>query len=233
MKRMLAVLVLSALGPAWQGSAFAADHLDGAAVKTDAATDINDLYAWSTSDKINLVMTVFPQAGANAKFSAAAAYVFHTSSRANFAATASTALDIICTFDAAQKVSCWVGSDKTNYVSGDASASITSSSGKVRVHTGRHDDPFFFNLAGFNKVREIVKGAAASLTFDANGCPALDAATSGVLVNQLKQTATGGAAANFFAGLNTLAIVLQIDKSVLTAGGPLMSVWAGTHRLTP
>ena len=214
----------------------AADHLDGAAVKTDHATDINDVYAWTSTDgtKVNLVMTVFPQADATAKFSSAAAYVLHTASKASLAATTSVPVDVICTFDAAQKVSCWVGSDTTNYVTGDASpaAGITSANGKVKVHAARHDDPFFYNLAGFNQVRTIVKGAAAALTFDANGCPALDAATATALVNQLKTSPTGGAPANFFAGLNTLAIVLQIDKTLLNTGGKILTVWAGTHKLT-
>lgn len=235
MARMRAFGVLATLGLALQAlPASAADHLDGAAVKTDHATDIADVYAWSTADKVNLIMTVFPQATTASKFSTAAAYVFHTSSRAAFGSATTTPLDIICTFDAAQKVSCWVGSDKTNYVSGDASAAagISSSSAKVKVHTGLHDDPFFFNLAGFNKVREIVKGAAASLTFDTDGCPALDVATAGALVTQLKQSPTGGAPANFFAGLNSLAIVIQVDKAVLTAGGPILGVWAGTHKLS-
>ena len=76
----------------------AADHLDGAAVKTDHATDINDVYAWTSTDgtKVNLVMTVFPQADATAKFSSAAAYVLHTASKASLAATTSVPVDVIC-----------------------------------------------------------------------------------------------------------------------------------------
>ena len=232
-RRLLAVGSALAGLCAFQADTFAADHLDGAAVKTDHATDINDLYAWSTADKVNFVLTVFPQADVNAKFSTAAAYVIHTTSKAANDSATSTPVDLICTFDAAQKISCWVGG-KTNYVSGDASpsAGITSANGKVKVHAGLHDDPFFFNLAGFNKVREIVKGAAASLTFDTNGCPALDAATATTLVNQLKQSPTGGAPANFFAGLNSLAIVISVDKTLLNAGGKILTAWAGTHKLT-
>ena len=76
-------------------------------------------------------MTVFPVADANSKFSDAAAYVFHTESAGAFGAT-SNPLDIICTFDAAQKIQCWAGDE---YVTGDASAAagITSTSGKLKV----------------------------------------------------------------------------------------------------
>jgi hypothetical protein len=41
--------------------------------------------------------------------------------------------------------------------------------------------------------------------------------------------ATGmGAPTNFFANLNTLAIVLEVDKTMLNGGGPILSVWGAT-----
>src|SRR5437762_1644887 len=83
---------------------------------------------------LGLAMTVSPLAAAGAKFSDKTQYVFHTSSGA-FGATTSN-VDVICTFDTAQNISCWVGTD--DYVTGNASASagISSTSGKTKVFAG-------------------------------------------------------------------------------------------------
>jgi hypothetical protein len=212
--------------------ALAADHLDGASVKQDPSTDINDVYSWMSTDrtKVYLAMTVFPAADkATAKFSTAAYYVFHTTSRTGNGAATPT--DVVCGFDAAQKVSCWVGS-ATNFVSGDASntAGISSTDGKVKVFAGVRKDHFFFNLDGYNQVRANVKGAAAALTFNANGCPTAPVAALTAQRTQLALSPAGGAAVDFFANLNTLAIVLEVDTALLTPGGTLLSVYAATHR---
>lgn len=209
-----------------------ADHLDGPAVKTDPSTDINDVYTWNDGNNVVLAMTVFPVADANSKFSNAAAYVFHTESAASFGAT-SNPLDIICTFDAAQKISCWAGDE---YVTGDASAAagVASTSGKLKVFAGRRADPFFFNLEGFNDTRELVVGAAPDLVdagaFNSTGCPNLDSPTSGAILARLQGTDGGTKPqVDFFQNLNTLAIVVSIDKAIVTKGGALMTVWASTN----
>jgi hypothetical protein len=222
----------------------AADHRDGPAATADMATDINDVYSWMSADgsKVYLTMTVFPAATTASKFSNAAYYVFHTASRANFLATTTVDVNVTCAFDQAQRAQCWVGTDKANYVAGDASAAagISSKNGKIKLFAGLRDDPFFFNLDGFNETRAAVKAAVPALVaanaFDANGCPALNAATVTALGTQLQKgkKAVGMTEfpppANFFKTLNTLAIVLEIDKTLLTTGGPIFSVWAGTHK---
>jgi len=48
-------------------------------------------------------------------------------------------------------------------------------------------------------------------------------------VTQLMTAPDGGPPQDHFLGANLLAIVVQLDKSILTAGGPLVSVWAATH----
>src|SRR5690348_14795992 len=85
-------------------TALAADHQDGAAVLTDPATDINDVFAWTSTDgtKVNLVMDVFPAATTAAKFSNVAQYVFHTTSSAAYGMAAAASEDILCTFDTSQ-----------------------------------------------------------------------------------------------------------------------------------
>jgi hypothetical protein len=210
--------------------ALAADHQDGPAATADPSADITDVFAWMSPDasKVNLVMDVFPFATGTPKFSNTVQYVFHTSSRASFGVAAAATVNVICTFDASQTISCWAGDE---YVTGDASSStgLTSASGKLKVFAGMRNDPFFFNLDGFKATAADVTAAKGSLTFDSNGCPMLDSPTSDALVTQLKTAPDGGAPQDHFLHANLLALVVQLDKSILTSGGPLVSVWAATH----
>jgi len=107
-----------------------------------------------------------------------------------------------------------------------------SADGKLRVFTGLRQDPFFFNLAGFRETCRIVAGAASGLTFDAAGCPALDEATATALVTQLQSAPGGGPAPDSFAGFNVISIVLEIDKSLVTPGGPIVAVEASTTQFS-
>jgi uncharacterized protein DUF4331 len=175
-------------------------------------------------------MDLVRNAGPGSRFSDSVQYVFHTASRPAFLAPAAGAVDVICQFDRAQRVSCWIGDEA--FVQGDASgtAGLTTADGRVRVFAGLRDDPFFFNLSGFRATARAVTGAASSLTFDPAGCPSLDAATSSALVTQLQSAPGGGPAVDDFAHFNVLALVLDVDKSLLTSGGPIVSVWASTNR---
>jgi len=215
--------------------AFAADHLDAPGVKTDASTDITDVYTWNDGTNVALILNVSPLAATGAKFSNAAKYVLHTASKMKYTDTTETETDVICTFDATQKISCWVvsGGATKDYVTGDASATagITSASGKVKVFAGPRDDPFFFNLGGF-KDAEVDVEAATGVTTDAAGCPNnLPGSTVTKLDNDLGGSAHGTAAAvDFFKGKNVLSIVLSVDKTLLTTGGPLVAVWGSTNQ---
>lgn len=234
---LIALGLASALLPA--SAALAADHRDGAAVLTDPSTDLNDVYAWVSPDgsKVNLIMTAFPAANKDtAKFSTAAYYVFHTASRPMVLAPQGTVpVDIICSFDAAQMISCWVG-DNTHFVSGNANntSGITSSDGKIKVYAGVRKDHFFFNLDGFEDVRSLVKmrNGVMPIQVDANGCVNnLTAGEITAIQTQLRMTSKGTAPpVDFFKNLNALAIVMQVDKALLTSGGSILSVWAGTHK---
>ena len=68
------------------------------------------------------------------------------------------------------------------------------------------------------------------LTFDDAGCPAVDAATSQALVQQLQTEPDGSPATDEFKGANGLGLVLSVDKSLLTANGPILAVWGSTNR---
>jgi hypothetical protein len=211
--------------------ALAADHLDSPAAALDPAADITDVYGWVEGSKVILVLNVAPLADANSKFSDKVQYVFHTMSTGTFGMPG-TPLDIICTFDAAQTAQCWVGEA---YVTGDASSEsgLASEKGDFKVFAGLRDDPFFFNLDGFKDVVATVDAVKATLTYDPAGCPTIDGATSTLLVTKLKtdpkSSPPGGTAKDFFAGLNVLSIVVELDKSLLNGGGKFISVWGSTN----
>jgi hypothetical protein len=219
----------------WGGSiAFGADHRDSTLIgmAANSAADINDVYAWMSTDAgdLNIAMTVQPFAAAGATFSADTQYVFHVTSRASYGATTVEETLVICEFASATSAQCWVGDEA--YLSGDpsAEAGITDTDSRVRLFAGQRNDPFFFNLDGFKATVTIVKGAAGGLTFDEANCPAVDAGTSAALRTQLQNDDPADAEVNDdFAGANIAAIVLTIDKTLVNRGGPILGVWASTH----
>jgi len=208
-----------------------ADHLDSPAVMAAPNADINDVYTWMDGNNVVLAMTFYPNTPLGTMFDPSLQYVFHTKSGAGLGQTA-VPVDVIATFDASQNVSVWVGT--SDYVTGNATnpaAPLVSADGKVSVFTGTRADPFFFNLNGFRDTVAAVEAAAPGLMFNAQGCPAIDAATSATLVGFLSHTSNGTMPpSNFFATFNAMAIVVAVDKSLLTTNGTTMSVWAGTYQ---
>jgi hypothetical protein len=230
---VLAVVACAAAVVSTTTKSYSADHRDAPATKADPAADINDVFGFVDGNNVVMAMTVFPFAMSGASFSNATQYVFHASSGAAFGKTTSD-VDVICTFASAQSASCWVGGD--DYVTGDPSgaAGMTSTSGKVKVFAGLRADPFFFNLSGFMDTVTTVEGAASKLTFDPAGCPAVDDATSKALVGTLSEVASTAnpsrANADDFVAANGLAIVVSVDKSLVTKGGSIVSLWASTNK---
>jgi hypothetical protein len=233
----------------------AADHGDSTTLLANPLGDINDLYTWMTSDgaKLNLVLTVSPLDTPSRTFGPAVQYAFHihsrpgTSGAAVVAQAAGTLYNVICTFASNTSAQCWV-TDSTgmvkDYVTGDPSsaAGMTSASGKVKVHAGRHSDPFFFNLQGFRNAIATVQGAvgAGGVMFNAFGCPNnLPDTTIAALTTTLKTQQANGTNAvppcsamviDCFAGFDVKAIVVQVDKTlVLNGTDTFLSVWASTH----
>lgn len=208
----------------------AADHIDSPAAVAEPSADITDLYAWMSSDasKVNLVLNVSPFAGSDSTFSDAVQYVFHVNSSSGYGEP-QTETQIVCQFDAAGAVECWAGAE--DYVKGDASddQGIVSDSGAMRVFAGLRNDPFFMEFTGFTNTVSTVIGAASSLTFDDQGCPALDEDTSNLLVGQLQSGLDGAPASDTFAGSNVLSLVVQVDKELVNANGAILSVWGSTH----
>jgi hypothetical protein len=228
MKRLIcSIAVLAVLGG--YTTTFAADHLDSPAVSSNGSTDITDLFAWANEDgtKTNLIMNVRAD-GPDAAFSDAAQYVFHVGSSAGFGADEETSSAVMCTFSEDGMIQCWAGDE---YVMGDPSdpAGLTSESGKLKVFAGPRNDPFFFPLEGFQAVVETVISVAGDLMFDESGCPALDEATAGLLVSTLT-TLDGNQRPDTFAASNVLSLAVQVDTSLLNAGGSTLAVWASTRR---
>jgi hypothetical protein len=218
----------------------AADHKDGPAVSMDPTTDITDIYAWMQADnaRVYMIMNVSPAATTASRFSDSALYVLHVSNRVNSADTSyGPEINIICQFDKStpQQVECWAGRDE--YVKGNATVQngITSRTGKLRVFTGLRNDPFFFNLAGFNNVADRIKTLypMAATTKDNAGCPNLGANAATLRTALTQNGATPPAAGtDSFARQNILSIVVSVDRALLTSNGarPLLSIWGSTNK---
>ncbi len=244
-------------------AAIAADHTDGTQASANSGeADITDLFTWMTdATHLTLIMDVTKAASTASLFSDTVKYVFHTTAHGPAAAgtplfpiklggTSDSEVDVICTFAGTanpQTISCWLGDGNAatggEYVTGPASMGtpLKSADGKMTVYAGLAADPFFFNLEGFQEVAGTVTAVKGNLQFDAAGCPLLtqglagDAGYAGILYGELT-TSDGGTPVDSFAGLNVLAIVVQVDTSLLipqpATGAPtdtLVSVWASTN----
>jgi hypothetical protein len=210
------------------GSAVAADHTDGPAVKMDPATDINDVYTWTKDGKLVLAMSVGGVTAPDA-FSDAALYTFHLHQQTMFpqAPSAGKSGRLTCKFPKANEAECWLvgpGDKVIDYVKGNPSTEAKSDSGKLRIHAAKHADPFFFFLAGLNKTIETVQTLASQLDFYDSGCPKLDQAKVTTLQDQLTKPA-----ANNFAALNQLILVAELDPASL-GGDKYVAVWGSTNK---
>lgn len=223
----------------------AADHLDSATTLAPLPlADINDVYAWMTPDglKVNLVMTISPGDNGQRHFGAGVLYTFHVTSKAGLGVgqAGGTETRIICQFASDLAAKCWIGDNPVkDYVEGDPTnvEGITSFSGKVRLFAGRRSDPFYFNLQGFRDAVTLVKGAGA-LNLDAAGCPTnVDATTAAAVRAKVQEAAQAAATApcaidnsDCFKHLKVIAIVMQVDKSLLLASGQTtLGVWGSTN----
>jgi hypothetical protein len=260
LRRVLALAGMVAVCPA---IARAADHADGPSATQslmDLSGDITDVYAFTDANNVNLIMDVGTNATATSKFSNAVQYVFHVNGITGLTDTAPFSSTVVCTFDASQKISCWLqnGSKTVNYVTGDASATagVASADGKMKVFAGPRNDPFFFNIQGFRAVTGYVAAHFADFatTLTAGGCPQLDkagnpatvpssSAVRGLLASQTDGTTPGvddfqkngtAAAPLGIATItgNILALVVSVPKTALNNNGakPILGVWASTHK---
>lgn len=212
-------------------SGHAAGRTDSQALTATPTADITDLYAWMIGANLNLVMDVSPMDDGTHSFDPGVLYVFHLTSKAGLGVGAAGGAEtrVICKFASNTSVACWVA-DATgtrDYVTGDPSntAGVTSLRGKVRVFAGRRSDPMFFNQSGFAAAVPMLKAIPVTPPPDAAGCPqALDVGGALTVRNLLH---AGG---DTFATANVLALVVQIDKSLVNTGSnTTVAVWGSTH----
>lgn len=130
----------------------AADHLDAPNLAGNGQVDINDLYAFqspSNPDNTVLIMTVNPGAGllSPTTFGADVTYSFNIDNTGDAVAD----LTYDATFGALSggSQSFSVLRSGSAYASGSTGGSVVTSAGG-QVQAGLFDDPFFFDLNGFN-----------------------------------------------------------------------------------
>jgi hypothetical protein len=212
------------LAPLFPLSAFAADHADAPLVRADPSADITDLYAWMSPDatRLNLVMNV-----AAAAFSDAGLYVFHVESSAAYGQPGQV-LQIICAFEVNQTIECWAGANE-DHARGSAAASggLVSDRGWMRIFAGPRNDPFFFNRAGLSAAANLA--GQLVLVLDGAGCPQLTSPEPEDLTAQLSAGPGGAPAEDAFALDSVSSLVISVDKSLVTRGGPIVAVWGSTH----
>lgn len=183
--------------------ATAADHLDAPNLAGMGDLDINDLYAFQSPNDTNntvLIMTVNPASRvlSGSTFNPNASYEIQIDNTGDavadvtYSATFSPAVSApgVGTSQA-YTIDRTVGATTTpGYAAGVTGQSIGTTTGG-QVHAGQFEDPFFFDLNGFND----------GLNF------------------------TG---ADFFAGLDVSAIVLEVPSSELNGADTNIAVWART-----
>ncbi len=143
-----ALVVGAALAPSLVG---AADHLDAPAVADDGRTDINDLYAFQSPndpDSTVLIMTVNPLAGivSGTTFRPGADYTVNIDQNGDAVADVTASVKFTGVTAKGQKFKLTAdGPPDARGVVGETS----TIKGGGSITAGVFDDPFFFDLAGF------------------------------------------------------------------------------------
>ncbi|MCA9583801.1 MAG: DUF4331 family protein [Myxococcales bacterium] len=194
---MMLALPLAAASASVLTPTRAADHLDSEGPVADPTADIADVYTWmSGPGRVALVMTVGgPLATASTRFSDAVDYRFAIKNvakadGAGFVPVLGPSRDIVCTFDAGapQTVTCRGagGAISKTFKVGDPAACAAADD--MCVWAGLRADPFFFDLAAFNRVPDAGAGAFREAGAD-----------------------------DFFKNSRVLAIVVDVDAAKLLA----------------
>src|SRR5215207_1223309 len=210
----------------------ASDHQDTPEVELSPRMDINDVYAFpgGGDDRIALVMTtsspITPGNSATASFDPNLLYQIKVDN------TGDAVEDLVLqvTFEgtgAAQRVHVRgpvkpseTGVRSTLVASGEetvgATNAVVGASPGIQVFAGLRDDPFFLDLEQFFRIipdRRPVSGELSRLP---------DQPSAGAFRNP---------GIDYLRGLNTLAIVIELPKARLTAGGGTrLGVWGTISR---
>lgn len=147
----IAACTLIAGGALASAGAGAADHLDAPNVRNDGRTDINDLYAFQSptdADNTVLVMTVNPAVGvfSGDTFRPGAEYSFNIDHDGDAVADRTASVKFSGPAKAGQKFQLKLAQGPTARGVVGATADIA---GGGKITAGTFEDPFFFDLAGF------------------------------------------------------------------------------------
>jgi hypothetical protein len=193
-------------------AALAADHRDSPLVKANGSLDINDVYAFKPNPNSTtsvLIATVVPVAGIFnlPVFSSTGTYEINVDNTGDHIA------DVTFRFAfsapnrlGVQKVAVQlVRNHVTQLIAQDLTGNIIHAAQGVTVSSSLFDDPFFFDLNAFNRFKVSHNPGEF--------CGAL-----------------GIPASDFFVGLNTLALVLEVPNALLNGpgGNTMIAVWART-----
>lgn len=207
------------------------DHADSASVESEPAVDLTSLYTWMHDGKLVVAVGVYPNATPASRFDPSTLYVVHVH-RGPAYQQPTTETTVVCRFDVSQQITCWPGDDRTETTSGDASVAggLTSPSGHFRVFAGLRADPEQVNLDGFRTMATTMDAWTPNLDVGVSGCPSgLTSESVQSLMTSLHQGADGGPPVSAFGAGNVLAIVMEVDLSLLRGVGDVLSVWASTH----
>ncbi len=156
-------LVAAVAMPLLTDTVRAADHLDAPKTKALQAGDITDLYAWHTGDgKVVAVLDFagFGEAGVPATFSADVLYTIHIDNDNDNLPDQEAHIRFGKNSKGAWGVQVSGLPGGRPLVTGPVETTIDAGMG-LRVYAGLRDDPFFFDLDGFNKTLQT-----STLSFD-------------------------------------------------------------------
>ena len=235
MPRTLAVLAVIGGGLAVAGLLLASDHQDTPEVELHPRLDINDVYAFpgSTPDRLVLAVTtsspLTPAGSAGAVFDPGQLYQIKIDNNGD--AVEDVVLQFVFEGAGPSQTVSLIGPsapaatgiqnrilDAGAALSGPINTMLGSSSG-IQLFAGLREDPFFIDLEQFFRIipdRAPVQGPLSKIG--------------------PKQEATSfrDPGVDFLAGINTLAIVVELPESMLLPPGagadPKIGVWATTSR---
>lgn len=202
---LLAGLVFAVAAVLWALSpARGADHRDSPAAEANSALDITDVYAFrSPANTDNLVVAfgvnglTAPTETDNVRFNADATYRLHVDTDGDLADDATVDVD----FDASTPQNFTIsglGDPITGSVTAAGESPEVVSVGGISAFAGPRDDPFFFDLVGFQNFVAGPYVPAAGL-----------------------RAADGGDPADTFAGTNVSYIVIEIPITAVTGESSL------------